>query len=47
MKFGWCLDGHHADANNPDAPGRCPGQIGGPDGITCSCPCHTPKEETG
>lgn len=33
--FGWCLDGLHADQ-----PHGCPGQVGGPEGLTCSCPCH-------
>jgi hypothetical protein len=41
-KFGWCLDGHHA---KPDG-GGCPGQIGGPDGITCPCDCHHATTES-
>jgi hypothetical protein len=34
-RFGWCLEGRHTDDE-----GGCPGQIGGPDGLACSCDCH-------
>lgn len=45
-RFGWCEDSRHqAPADDPDG-GGCPGQIGGPDGLTCDCPCHTETTES-
>lgn len=45
-KFGWCIDARHAPPPDDPDRGGCPGQIGGPDGLTCSCHCHNPTEES-
>jgi hypothetical protein len=34
--FGWCLPPEGARPVHE----RCPGTIGGPDGIRCGCECH-------
>jgi hypothetical protein len=38
--FGWCTgpDGARVDHEH------CLGQIGGPDGIACTCGCHSDEE---
>lgn len=40
--FGFCLDGHHQPPDDDQDRGGCPGQIGGPHGLNCSCSCHAP-----
>jgi len=40
--FSWCMSG--PPNSIPDHDG-CPGQIGGPDGIRCSCPHHLEQDE--
>jgi hypothetical protein len=40
--FSWCALG--PPGSIPDHNG-CPGVIGGPDGLVCSCGCHSDEAE--
>jgi hypothetical protein len=44
-KFGWCLDGFHVPPDDDPGVYQCPGQIGGPDGLRCTCDCHDEERE--